>query len=93
MKNLLILYNVVFFFVGNILLSNIHHLSHHDHNHDLVENQECYECINFDNSKDCITYNNEINFLNTFEISKVEYSNTVVFFTYKEYKSRAPPIS
>ena len=65
MKNLLILYNVVFFFVGNILLSNIHHLSHHDHNHDLVENQECYECINFDNSKDCITYNNEINFWET----------------------------
>tara|TARA_Y100000590_G_C15604536_1_gene971437 strand:+ start:966 stop:1253 length:288 start_codon:yes stop_codon:yes gene_type:complete len=95
MKNLLILYNVIFFFAGNVLLSNIHHLNHHHHHHhnDLIENQECYECINFENSKDYILDLKEVKFSNTFESIVIECPKKNEFVLPKERKSRAPPIS
>ena len=91
MKNLLILYNIIFFFAGNILLSNIHYLDHH--HHDLKENHKCSECINFENSNDCNLDLIEIKFLNAFEFFALEYSDIVDFSFRKKYQSRAPPIS
>ena len=92
MKNLLILYNIIFFFAGNVLLSNIHYLDHH-HHYDLIEDDECYECINFENSKDYISDFKEEKFLNAIEFFVFEPSNTIDSFFHKGYKSRAPPTS
>ena len=33
MKKLLIIYNIIFLFTGNVLLSSVHHLFAHDHHH------------------------------------------------------------
>ena len=96
MKNILIIYNVIFLLAGNVLLSNIHYLDHHhghNHDHDLVHDQECYECISFDNNN-CITDFKEINFSNNnTNIYFSEYFISIQFNTEQRYHSRAPPIS
>ncbi len=33
MKNLLIIYNIIFLLVGNVIFSNIHYFHNHNHNH------------------------------------------------------------
>ena len=46
MKNLLIIYNVIFLLAGNVLFANIHYLNdrhHHDHSHE-HQTEECQEC-------------------------------------------------
>ena len=58
MKKFVILYNVVFLLLGNVLISEIHHLishSHHDSdgNHGHTE-LDCQECIVIDSSNNCI---------------------------------------
>ena len=96
MKNLLIIYNVIFLLAGNVLLSNIHYLDHHHghhHDHDLVHHQECYECISFDNNNNCITDFQEVSFSNSFEPIVIEHLVSTDFFIHKKYKSRAPPNS
>ena len=96
MKNLLIIYNVIFLLAGNVLLSNIHYLDHHHghhHDHDLVHHQECYECISFDNNN-YITDFKEVNFSNNnTNIYFSEYFTSIQFNTEQRYHSRAPPIS
>ena len=95
MKNILVIYNIVFLFAGNILISNIHNHSHHDHehNHD-YEATECHECIIIEsnnnyviNSQDLFSPNNDIHLF----IS--EYCIVDEFDVKKTYLSRAPPIS
>jgi len=96
MKNLLILYNIIFFFAGNVLLSNIHYFNHHHdpHDyHDLLKEDECYECINFEDSKNYILDLKEVKFSDTIKSFVFEYSDTIDSLLHKNYKSRSPPIS
>ena len=93
MKKILFIYNIIFLFIGNSLLSNIHfmHDHKHDHEHEIVE---CEECITIENSKNYDLDNNEV------KISKLnislffyEFSNIIKFNKQRQYLSRAPPIS
>ena len=94
MKNLLILYNIIFFFAGNVLLSNVHYFNHHhDHHHDLVKEDECIECVFFEDSKDYILDLKEVKISDTIKSFVFEYPDTIDSFFHKDYKSRAPPIS
>ena len=92
MKNLLIIYNVIFLFAGNILLSNIHHHEHHhSHQH---ETNECYECINIENSNNYNIDFHKVNFSNNnTDIFFSEYFIFIQCNSEQTYLSRAPPIS
>ena len=104
MKKLLIIYNVIFLIVGNILFSNIHYLNHHshdhshhhshDHDHNSVK-EECLDCIVFDTNKNCVSEVNEVTFSNkNFSQYKIQYfTNPIEFDVEKRFLSRAPPIS
>ncbi len=61
MKNLLIICNVIFLLVGNVLFSNIHYLN--EHNHENHANYECEECIIIENSTNYFTDFDEEKFL------------------------------
>ena len=93
MKNLLIVYNVIFLLAGNVLFSNIHHNHNHDHTYD-YDNHECQECINFENSSNYVQGFQKVIFSNNYTSLLVnEYS---VFFRIDIQNiahSRAPPIS
>ena len=96
MKNLLIFYNVIFLLAGNVLFSNIHHAAnHHGHHHEYdYENNECLECINFENSNNCILDYKEVNFLdNTNSLYINEFFSIISIDVVSIYLSRAPPIS
>tara|TARA_B100000959_G_C14484513_1_gene420617 strand:- start:230 stop:520 length:291 start_codon:yes stop_codon:yes gene_type:complete len=95
MKKVLIIYNIIFLFTGNVLLSSVHHLFIHDHSHDItLEKHECIECINAENSNNYILDTNEVNFLNN-NINEfiLLYRNDIKFTIDKSSDSRAPPIS
>ena len=79
-KNLLIFYNVVFLFGGNILLTNIHY--HHNHSHK-YESHVSHEC------SECVTINNNSN-ITQFKIQYIAYTE---FNLSRICNSRAPPIS
>ena len=95
MKNLLIIYNVIFLLVGNVLLSNIHYI--HDHNHDHShehETYECQECIIIENINNYILDYQEIFFSNNnINLFVSEYYSFIEFNIEQTYLSRAPPIS
>jgi len=100
MKNLLIIYNVIFLLAGNVLFSNIHYLNHHshDHNHEHAHNsinEECLECIIFETNSNCIAEISEVTFSNkNFDQYKIQhFNNPVKFNVEKIYFSRAPPNS
>ena len=96
MKELLIIYNIIFLFTGNILLSSVHHLFAHDHHHghdyNTYEQHECIECINADNNN-YILVNSEVNFSNN-HINQfvLLYFDEIQSNINKSTKSRAPPI-
>ena len=94
MKNLLIIYNVIFLLTGNVLLSNIHYM--HDHNHDHShehETYECQECIIIENINNYILDYQEINFSNNdINLFVSEYYSFIEFNIEQTYLSRAPPI-
>ena len=69
MKNLLIIYNVIFLLCGNVLFSNIHYLHHHHHDHSneahqSYENHECEECTIIKNSNNYFADFWKVNFSN-----------------------------
>ena len=91
MKNLLIICNVIFLLVGNVLFSNIHYLN--EHNHETHEDNECYECISFSNSNNYITDCNQVK---TFKVETFQFrfdNSIITLIDTKIYLSRAPPIS
>ena len=95
MKKLLIIYNIIFLFTGNVLLSSVDHLFIHNHSHDIIlEEHECIECINAENSNNYILDTNEVNFSNN-NITQfiLLYANNIKFAINKGSDSRAPPIS
>ena len=95
MRNLLIIYNVIFLLFGNVLFSSIHYL--HDHNHDseVQEDHECNECIIIENSNNYISDLNQVSFSNnTVNIFANGYCNLSYDDDIKQiYFSRAPPVS
>ena len=93
MKNLLIIYNVIFLLVGNVLFSNIHymHSQHHSHHHEI---DECQECIIIKNSNNYISDFQEVIFSNNnINLFVYEYYSLIEFNINQTYLSRAPPIS
>ena len=92
MKNLLIIYNVIFLFAGNMLFSNIHYTFHH--HSDEYETDDCQECIIIENSSNLITNFQEVSFSNNnINLFVSIYFNIIEFNAKKIYLSRAPPIS
>ena len=91
MKNLLIIYNVIFLLVGNVLLSNIHYMHEHNHSHE-HETNECQKCINIENGNNYLLDFQEVTFsnnnINQFEL---QYLRTIEFNIEKKYNPRAPP--
>jgi len=93
MKNLLIIYNVIFLLAGNVLLSNIHYIHAHSHSHE-HETYECQECIIIENINNYILDYQEIFFSNNnINLFVSEYYSFIEFNIEQTYLSRAPPIS
>jgi len=93
MKNLLIIYNVIFLLAGNVLLSNIHHIHDHSHSHE-HETYECEECIIIENNNNYVLDYQEVNFLNNnINLFVSEYYSSIEFDIEQTYLSRSPPIS
>ncbi|MBI65938.1 MAG: hypothetical protein CMG64_06570 [Candidatus Marinimicrobia bacterium] len=95
MKNLLIIYNIIFLFVGNTLFSSIHYLHHHDHDHNHgFEIHECEECIIIQDSNDYILEYEQVNFSNNNTgLFVFKYISILEFDFPKNCLSRAPPTS
>ena len=93
MKKLFIIYQLMFFLCGSVILSNVHLLSHSDHGH-FHDKIECIECEVIKNSENYILDFCESNFSNNIY-------NQIVFQKFifvenkfnKKYNTRAPPIS
>ena len=93
-KNLLIIYNVMFLSFGNVLFSNIHYSHDHDHDHETEEVHECQECINIENSSNYTINFQEVNFSNNnINQSVFQNSSPIEFKIERIYCTRAPPIS
>ncbi len=93
MKSLILIFNVLFLFFGNILLSNFHHLHHHDECYSF-EIQECSECEIIKNNDN---YTSTISLDDVFVISSIQLqiiqSSTPDLTVSKRFNSRAPPTS
>ena len=90
MKKSLITCNIIFFLLGNILISNIHDSFDHDHDH---MEYECQECMIIENSSNYISDSDEVNFSNNnTNLFVAEYVSVIKFNVEKTYLSRAPPI-
>ena len=83
---------MIFLFVGNVLLSNIHHHEHHyEHKHDT---NECHECIVIENSNNYVADFQEVNFLdNNVDLFVSDFFSIIEFDVTRKYHARAPPIS
>ena len=93
MKKLLITYNISFFIIGNILVSNIHYLLDHNHQHDHeVKNYECQECIIIDNYNNYVDFNEVKKINNIDNIFINQYFGNIEIDIDEQYLSRAPPI-
>jgi len=94
MKNLLIIYNVIFLLAGNVLFANIHYLHDHGHDHSHEhQTEECEECIIIENNNYAIDFQ-EVSFSsNNFNLFVSEYYNFIEFTIQQTFHSRAPPIS
>ena len=103
MKNLLIIYNIIFLLVGNVIFSNIHYFHNHNHDHshdhhyhqeDTVADNECLECDIFEVNSGFVFNSEKINFSNN------NYSQYIIPIIYileldieQYFNSRAPPVS
>jgi len=94
-KSILVIYNIIFLLVGNVLFSNNHYLNEHEHEHEHGhEGHECQKCISIENNSNYISgfqkvdlSNNKINKIELNFLSTIEYSIEKIYFT------RAPPKS
>tara|TARA_Y100000748_G_scaffold288731_1_gene273936 strand:- start:188 stop:499 length:312 start_codon:yes stop_codon:yes gene_type:complete len=102
-KNLLIIYNIIFLLVGNVIFSNIHYFHNHNHDHshdhhyhqeDTVADNECLECDVFEVNSGFVFNSEKINFSNN------NYSQYIIPIIYileldieQYFNSRAPPVS
>ena len=96
MKNLLIIYNVIFLLFGNVLFSNIHYLHNHHSNetHKIHKDYECNECIIIENSNNYFADFQEVNFSNNNINESAElYLSSFEFDINKLCSARSPPFS
>ena len=93
MRSFLIILNIIFLLVGNVLFSSIHYLHNH-HSNEIHENNECQECIIIENTNNYVSNFQEVN-LPTYETNLFvnEYIGIIKFNFKKKYLSRAPPNS
>ena len=78
MKILLIIYNILFLFVGNDIFLQINHCSHHDHSHHNHEhfhehNHDHEQVVDYHNCDECLNF------------------NTIAYQPFREYYKRGPP--
>ena len=94
MKNLLIIYNLIFLLFGNVLFSSIHYLHEHENDHEHnYEVNECDECIIIENVNNYVVDFQEVNFSNNnINLLVYEYFKITEFNIQKTYLSRAPPL-
>jgi len=91
-KNLLIIFNVLFLLAGNVLFLNAHHLN--EHNHEAHNTHECIECLSLENNNNYFSEFNNVNSLQSKSIQLVfDYFSAIEFKVAKIYHSRAPPLS
>ena len=100
MKKVLIIYNVLFLLIGNVLLSNMHYMHDHNHHHhhhedvDAYESDECQECIIIKNTNNYVLDFQQISFSNNhFNLFVNQYYTLIEFDIEQTFLSRAPPIS
>ena len=101
MKKVLIIYNVLFLLIGNVLLSNMHYMHDHNHHHhhhhedvDAYESDECQECIIIKNTNNYVLDFQQISFSNNhFNLFVNQYYTVIEFDIEQTFLSRAPPIS
>ena len=91
-RNLFILYNVLFLFAGNIFFSSIHHLNEHAHIDN--ESHECDECIILSNVNNFIADYQQVKI---FEVETIQFLlhdySTITDLVPLINPSRGPPIS
>ena len=94
MRNLLIIYNVLFLLFGNVLFSSIHYLHHHHYDNEIHEDDECNECLIIENSNNYISDFQQVNFSNdNIDEYVVLYTSTVHLNIYRSCSARSPPFS
>tara|TARA_A100001011_G_scaffold400458_1_gene515152 strand:+ start:5556 stop:5867 length:312 start_codon:yes stop_codon:yes gene_type:complete len=103
MKRLIVIYNIVFFILGNILISNAHYLLHHNHSqshhHDHDDNQsnegyECEDCLIFEKNSESYDIFKELDFSNYILNRFINFIfETLLCFDPPSFSSRAPPIN
>ena len=77
MRNLLIVYNIIFLSFGNVLFSSIHYLHDHHHSDEIHEDHECKECIIIDPGCYTKKEEEEINdFITTRKLHPIKLINT-----------------
>jgi len=90
-KTILVIYNIIFLLVGNVLFSNIHYLNEHQHGH---EGHECQKCISIENNSNYISDFQKVDFsnnkINQFEL---KFLSTIEYSIERIYLTRAPPKS
>ena len=91
MKNLIIIFNVLFLFFGNSVFSNIHYLDEHAHQEHA---EECIECIVIKNTEN---YTLDI-YPPTFDSNNynhviIQDAFVIISSRNKIFSSRAPPNS
>ena len=93
MKRLLVIYNVIFFLFGNVLISNIHHLSH-SHDHEVShERHDCSECLAIESIHDLELDSNKTKYLiRCLNVSFSEIDGIASSNIDRLYAPRAPPI-
>jgi len=92
MKKVLIISNLIFFLLGNVLLSNVHYLLDHEHEHSMHD--ECQECLLIENTNNYIPDFDNVQFSNnSISVLVYQYLSFIQIDIKQQYQSRAPPIS
>ena len=93
MKSFIIIFNILFLSFGNVLLSNIHHLHHHDDccAHEIQECPECEIIKNNDNYISSIFFD-DVFVINSIQLKIFQSFAPDLNFS-RRFNSRAPPLS
>ena len=92
MKNWLIIFNIIFFLFGNVLISNAHHLIHHHDDHDFHNDYDCQECLILQSNNDCVEGSSESFFISNNIGDLIPTSTEFIEFDIPQaYSYRSPP--
>ena len=96
MKKVSIISSLIFFLLGNVLISNVHYLLEHEHEHEHEHSTygECQECLLIENTNDYILDFDKVRFSNnSTNVLVPQYFSVIQININHRYLSRAPPIS